>query len=419
MMLPTRPDWVRRINAMGAGVGGAGAMVQLDADELLRAACDATGLDDFGDPRWEEPYRRLVAALDTEARLHVVGRLLSRHDVLRHLCTRLLLVDAARRDPGVADEAVVAPIVVTGPARSGTSILHELLAEDPALRAPYAYEMAYPLPRAGQGRAERIAWAEPEFDLWGDVQPEFLAVHELAAHLPEECLWLTAPDFDIGFWSTCVDIPSFMEWRAFTDPVPVYEYHRSFLQRLQRHGPPRTWVLKSPVHLGRLAALLAVYPDARIIRTHRDPARTVPSTVSTVALGRWLRSDDVDPQAIAASVVGALQLLSNGAAEQRSSLPAGQVAELGYADLMRDPVGAITRAYDELGLPVASDLGDRILGYLEARPQTKYGVHRYRAEDYGLDDDEIRRDFAPYVEEFGIEIEDAGAASDATTERAS
>jgi hypothetical protein len=391
---------------MGEGVGGAAAMVPLDVDDLVDGARAATGLDDFGAPGWEEPLERLVSALETEAQLHVVGRLLSRHDLLRHLSTRLLLVEAARRDPGVADEAVVAPIVVTGAARTGTSILHELLAEDPALRAPYAYEMAYPIPRDGQGREERIAWAEPEFDLWGDVQPEFLAVHELAAHLPEECLWLMAPDFDIGFWATCVDIPSFMGWRAFTDPVPVYEYHRSFLQRLQRgDGAARTWVLKSPVHLGRLAALLAVYPDARIIRTHRDPARTVPSTVSTVAMGRWLRSDAVDPIEIAQSVTGALQMMSNAAAEQRATLPAGQVAELQYADLLRDPVAAITRAYEELQVPVAPDLGDRIVAYLDARPQTKYGVHRYRAEDYGLDVDRIRRDFAPYIEEFGIEPE--------------
>ncbi len=391
---------------MAAGVGGARAMVSLDPDELLATARAATGLDDLGDPGWEEPFRRLVDALETEARLHVVGRLLSRHDLLRHLSTRLLLVDAAKRDPDVEQESVVAPIVVTGVARTGTSILHELLAEDPALRAPLAYEMAFPIVGGDVTRDQRIAWAEPEFDLWGDVQPEFLAVHELAAHLPEECLWLMAPDFDMGFWATCVDVPSFMGWRAFTDPVPTYEHHRSFLRRLQRGATERTWVLKSPVHLGRLAALLAVYPDARIIRTHRDPARTVPSTVSTVAMGRWLRSDDVDPLAIAASVTGALQMLSTASAQQRSSLPAGQVAELQYADLLRDPVATITGAYEELGIAIGPDLGDRILAYLDARPQTKHGVHRYRAEDYGLDPVRIRADFAPYIEEFGIEPED-------------
>jgi hypothetical protein len=397
---------VRRINIMGAGVGGPAAMVRLEADELIGRARQATGLDDFGDPGWEEPFRRLVTALDQEAHLHVVGRLMSRHDVLRHLCTRLLLVEAFDRDPSITQEAVTAPIVITGPARSGTSIIHELLAEDPSLRAPLGFEMAYPIAAAGHDPDERSAWAEPEFDLWGDVQPEFRAVHELAARLPEECLWLMAPEFDLGFWSTCVDIPSFSGWRAFTDPVPSYRYHRSFLQVLQHDQPGRTWVLKSPLHLSRLAALLAVYPDARVIRTHRDPVRTVPSTVSTVALGRWLRSDAVDPLAVSASVTVGLQMILNNAAQEQSSLPAGHVADLQYMDFLRDPVDAIARVCEDLGLPLAPDLGSRIARYLEARPQTKHGVHRYRAEDYGLDAERIRRDFAPYIDEFGVETED-------------
>ena len=109
-----------------------------------------------------------------------------------------------------------------------------------------------------------------EFDLWGDVQPEFRAVHDLDARLPEECLWLMAPQFDLGFWATNVDVPSWMAYRAFTDPAPTYAMHRAFVQVLQG-GAPTSWLFKSPVHLGRLPALLAEYPDARIIRTHRDP----------------------------------------------------------------------------------------------------------------------------------------------------
>lgn len=403
----TRPDWVRRLNAMGPSVGGAQAMVGLDADELIRRARDATGLDDFGDPGWEEPFRRLVDALDTEAQFTVVGRLMSRHDVLRHLCTRLLLVDELRRDPSIAEEEVLAPIFITGPARSGTSILQELLAEDPALRAPRAYEMAQPVTSSGRTDEDRVALAEPEFDLWSDVQPEFQTVHELSARLPEECLWLMAPDFDLGFWSTCADIPSFTAWRAGTDPVAVYRYHRSFLQVLQHGQPPRTWVLKSPVHLSRLLAIFAVYPDARVIRTHRDPVRVIPSAVSTVALGRWLRSDAVDPQSVSETVTFGMQMLLNVAAEQRSSLPDGQIAELQYVDLMRDPVTAIVSTYEALGIAVSPELPNRITTYLASRPQSKFGVHHYRLEDFGLDVDGIRRDFAAYTDEFGVELEDA------------
>ena len=400
-----RPDWVRRINDMAPGVGGAARLVALDADELLAQAVDATGLDDFGDAEWEQPYRQLVAGLETEARLHVVGRLMCRHDLLRHLCTRLRLVAAHRRDPTLADTPVPAPIFITGPARSGTSILQELLALDPALRAPFAYEMAYPVVPEGTSDDARRAWAECEFDLWADVHPGFAAIHALEAGLPEECLWLVAPQFDHGFWTTNTNTPSFTAFRAMRDSIPVYECHRRFVQVLQR-GQPSTWVFKSPMHLARLPALFAVYPDARILRTHRDPAKTMPSSVSTLVHGRWTRSDHVDPSEIATSAVFGLSLMLNGIAAPEAALPPGQVAELQYLDLLADPVAAISCAYDTLGLTMGAEVPDRIRAYLAARPQGHAGAHRYTPEEFGLDTSTIRADLAPYLEAFSVPTED-------------
>jgi hypothetical protein len=401
---PARPDLVRRLNAMAAGVGGARAIVPLDADELIGLAVAATGLDDFGEPDWEEPYRRLIAALDTDAHLNVVGRLMCRHDALRHLCARLSVLDAHRRDPALAAAGVPAPVFITGPARSGTSILQELLALDPNLRAPLAHEMAHPIVGPEVDDATRISWAESEFDLWGDVNPGFKAVHDLDARLPEECLWLMAPQFDLGFWSTNVDIPEWMAYRAFTDPVPVYAFHKRFVQVLQ-DGTPTTWLFKSPVHLSRLAALMAVYPDARIIRTHRDPVKTVASTVSTLAHGRYTRSDEVDTRSIAATSVFGLQMILNGTAAPEAALPEGQVAELQYLDLMADPVSAVKQAYDVLGLPMAPELPGLMTDYLAARPKGRLGAHRYSLADYGLDEATVRADFLPYTDAFEVPYE--------------
>jgi hypothetical protein len=402
-----RPDWVRRMNAMAGGGGGAAELVPLDADDIIERASRTTGLDDFGPPTWEEPFRKLVASLDTEANLHVVGRLMSRHDLLRHLRTRLEVIDAVRRDPSIEEQQVLAPVVVTGPARSGTSILQELLNEDPQLRSPRAWEMAHPLPASSP--EQREAWTESELDLWMDVQPEFAAVHEMRAGLPEECIWLFAPEFEMAFWSTCTDTPSFTGYRVGTDPLPGYRFHRTMLQLLQHVAPeaPRTWALKSPVHLGRLPALFAVYPDARVIHTHRDPAKVLPSVVSTVASGRWLRSDAVDPKVVAGSVGFGMQMLLEMTAQHRADglVPEGQIADLHYLDLLRDPAAAIRGAYERLGLPFAADQGDRIRAYLAARPQDKHGVHRYSAADFGLDLDTIRSDFAGYVQRYAVEQE--------------
>ena len=156
----------------------------------------------------------------------------------------------------------MAPVFITGPARSGTSILQELLAQDPQLRGPLGWEMAHPFPPPPGHPDDRVAWAECEFDLWGDIQAEFRAVHELSARLPEECLWLFAPEFESGFWATCTDVSDFMVWRAGTDPEPGYRFHRLMLQVLQHDAPSRSWVLKSPVHQPRLETLFAVYPDS-------------------------------------------------------------------------------------------------------------------------------------------------------------
>jgi len=401
---PARPDLVRRLNAMSGGVGGAAAVVPLDADELIEQARAATGLDDFGPPEWEEPFRRLVEAFDTEARLTVVGRLMCRHDALRHLCTRLTVLDAHRRDPSLATTPVPAPIFITGPARSGTSILQELLALDPNLRAPLAYEMAHPVVGPEVDDATRAAWAESEFDLWGDVHDGFRTVHDLDARLPEECIWLMAPEFDLGFWATNVDTPGWMGYRAFTDPMPAYAMHKAFVQVLQG-GTPATWLFKSPVHLSRLPALFATYPDARIIRTHRDPLRTAASTVSTLAHGRYVRSDDVDTKAIAASSTFGLTMILNGLADPAAALPEGQVAELRYVDLMDDPVAAVEQVYVTLGLPMAAELPGLMTAYLAERPQGRFGAHRYSLEEFGLDPVALREEFLPYTDAFDVPYE--------------
>jgi hypothetical protein len=397
------PDVVRRLIAAGPNVGGAEYLVSLDPDDIIAAAISATGLDDFGEPTWEEPFRTLLASLHNESKLHAVGRLMCRNDVLRHLQTRLRVIDAVKRDPSITQEQVLAPVVITGPARSGTTILQELLALDPALQGPLAWRMAHPFDD------ERAAdWAESEFDLWGDVYPPFKAIHELNAHLPEECLWLMAPEFDLGLWSACVEIPSFMAYRAVSDPVPTYRFHKLMLQVLQStSGVRRPWALKSPVHLGRLPALFAVYPDARIILTHRDPAKTVPSMVSTVAAGRWVRSDNVDTVSLTATAGMGLGFMLGAIVEQRrdGTLPADQIADFHYMDFLRDPVGAIKGAYDQLGMPFAAEFPDRIRNYLDNRPQDKHGVHKYSAADFGLDPAQIRQDFGVYIDANNVELE--------------
>ena len=412
-----RPDWVRRMNAMGDSLGGsiAGArrLVPIETDELQAAARASLGRDsfgDFGDPDWPARFTALVAAVDS-APFHTVGRLITRQELLRALRTRLLLGRALEADPGIEDEQLAAPVIVTGPARSGTSILYELLALDPALRAPLASEALHPVPfheRAPSAPDPRIAMAECEQEFWADVQPEFAAIHELRADLPVECVTLTAPSFCGPHWGMVLPDGAPM------DPPTDYAFNRRILRLLQRpstlaaRGAIPNWLLKTPAPLALLPLVFQTYPDAWIIQTHRDPLKTMLSTVSTTAMVRWIRSDQVDIAALAAAIDAAFAGILNALAAQRDSggLPK-RFVDVHFQDLLADPVDTIRRAYGGMGREFSDSHADQIRDYLAHKPRGKFGVHRYEAEDWGFDAAELRERLRPYIEHFGIALEES------------
>lgn len=404
----THPDWLRRMNLFGDAVGDPSLVVGLDPDELLATARRSTGLDDVGEaewPRWEEGFRRLLAAIDAESQLHLVGRLLTRAEALRIFRTWLRLQAHWRTSPSIAGEGVEAPLFVVGPPRTGTSILLELLALDPALRAPLAWEALHPL--APEGEDDRRQVAECEQELWADLHPEFLTMHELASDLPCECVHFLALDPIGPYWSMLYDAPSFTAWQLehLEDLARVYRLHRRFLQTLQAgDGDRRRWLLKSPYHLGTLPQLFAEYPDAKVIHTHRDPRRFLASLVSILSALRFMRSDAVDVPALAAGMQLAYTMFLDTSMAQRAdgSLPAAGIVDSHYLDLMADPVAQLHRLYEALGQDWPAGHDRRIRDYLAAKPKAAHGAHRYALADVGLDEDEVRRHFAGYVAHYGI-----------------
>jgi hypothetical protein len=397
-----RPDWVRRVNAMGAAAGSAAAVVPLDAGELIdtaRSAFDDADFGDLGDGDWEGRLRSLVGAIEGND-LHVVGRLMTREELLRGLRTRLVLAEQRRRDPSVADEVIAAPIVITGPARSGTTILFELLALDPGCRSPIAADVLHPA--SGLPYDARLAMAEAEQELWEDVQPEFAPMHELRAHLPVECITISSPSFAGSHWSMVLNDPG--AWAP--DIEADLAFHRAVLQSVQHGEPRRQWVLKTPGYLFLLDDLLRAYPDSSVIFTHRDPAKTMPSTVSTTAMVQWLRTDRVELDGLSALIGALFADALNTVARRRDggSIPA-RCGDVRFTDLMDDPVAAIGGAYEAIGRELAREHATAITEYVAAKPRGKHGVHRYQAADWGFDPDALRADLAPYLERFQIPLE--------------
>ena len=396
---------MRRINLMAGSVGGrARDLVPIDAGDLMRRAEASLGgmpRGDLGDQHWQERFAALASAVDASG-MHVVGRLMTKQELLRSLLTRLLLTAAVDAAPGIAAEAVTAPVFITGPARSGTSILFELLALHPDLRAPTAAEGLHPVPLGGDGAADPTELGECEQELWADVQPEFQAMHELRTDLPVECITLTQGSFCGFHWSMLAPLEG---W--FPDPAVNYDYERRFLQGLQHGAGPTRWVLKTPAHLMLLPSLFEAFDDAWVVQTHRDPARTMPSTVSMTTMIQWLRSDDVDVDLIAQLVCDLFTGALNGSVELRRSgaVPDERFVDIHYARLIEDPAATLGAACEQMGLGFTDAYFSAVADYLAHKPKGKFGVHRYRPEDWGFTAAGLHTAMAPYLDHFGVATE--------------
>jgi Sulfotransferase family len=400
-----RPDWVRRMNRMGESVGSARELIPLDVDALVESARDTTGLERFGDfdGDWWGRLDSLIDEIEATANLSVIGRLMTRQEILRCLRTRLFMTRELEANPAILEEEIKEPMIVTGPARSGTTILFELLSLDPELRPVLGWESAHPVPETDD-RSALLAMTECEQELWTDLQPEFASVHENRSDLPVECITPTMPSFASFMWWITSNVPN---WPP--DFVAAMQFHKVYLQLMQsrRAGPKPTWVLKTPTHLPVLDLIFATYPDAWVVLTHRDPMKTVPSGLSTLALIRWTRSDSVDTASFGGDAGTATFDLMLHVKNRREAgeLP-DRFVDLHFLDQVRDPVDTIEKAYTKMGRPFGTEHANRIRRYLAEKPKGKFGSHRYDVADWGYSREEIRSKTSAYVEAFEVELED-------------
>ena len=401
-----RPEWVRSLCALGSP-----EWIPLDEASLLEEAQRNTGLSDFGADDFRDPLRIFLDALQGEARLHLVGRVLARGDVLNLLENRLRMTDARRRHPEIAHQEVESPIFITGLPRTGTSILHDVLGQDPAHRVPLAWEVRHPCPppEAASYRSDpRIGRADAEIRFWDQVVPEFKTMHELGAQVPVECIVLTAHSFRSDELSGRHQVPSYGAWLAQADLRPAYRLHREMLQLLQWRAPAERWVLKAPSHLSSLDALFAVYPDARIVQTHRDPLRVMGSVASILFATAWVRSDAVEAEQILRWFGGETchaMLAAATALRESGQVDPTRFCDVLYADFIADPIASVAGIYDRFGLAFSPDAEARMRAHLEARPKDRHGAHHYSFEDTGFDLATERERFREYQERYRVPSE--------------
>ncbi len=385
-----RPEWVATLNAIGRGLN-ADSVVPLNAESLMAEATRNTGLDDFGDDGWEEHFRVLLKALDEEADLHLAGRLLTRSEFLIYLEARLNIIEHYKLHPETEAEVIDSPVLITGYGRSGTTILFEVLSQDPQFRVGQKWETLFPSPppeEATYTTDPRIAKAEALNGLFDGILPEMRALHKTGGDLPVESLELEYMTFLSDMYPIIFQVPSYMRHLEKQDLQSTFAWQKKMLKVLQSRFKCAHWLMKSPSHLPHLAKLLNVFPDLKIVLAHRDPLVSADSVVSFLGTLYWLRSDNPWGDGSAATWAltmqddranvwdGIIALIENG------RIAKGNYANFHYDQFMADPIAAIQRVYDDLGMTLKPAIAAKMKAYLDDKFQGKFGRHDYeRAPD--------------------------------------
>lgn len=388
--LPSRPLPIRLVNAFGAAAASVGLSDEkLDADRLMAQACRRTGFDDFGPEDFWEPLRLLVACCNSEARLNFIGRLAVRTYLLQLLENRLRVERDRRAHPEIAEQQVQSPVFILGLPRTGSTLLFELMAQNGALRAPLGWEVMLPSPPPRvetSPRDRRIRKVQRMLDWFDRLAPDFKHTHEVGALRPQECLPITAHSFRCIQFHTMYQVPTYQAWLDQADLTPAYQYHRRLLQHFQAFGPRRTWLLKAPAHLFGIEELFRVYPDARIVQTHRDPVSVIGSVASHCMHLRLAFSDELDLHDLGSTWCRLWAMGLERTLKFRREHPELQsrFLDLPYDELVADPLAAMRRIHRRFDLPLAQAALAQAQAYLAAHPKGRHGTHRYRLEDYGL-----------------------------------
>jgi Sulfotransferase family len=381
---------------------------EFDVEILAERAAEAAGSTDFGDPAWREGADRLADDLVHAASLNDIGRAIAEGEIVDYLTSRARIVAWTGAHPEISEAPVRPPIVIVGQPRTGTTILFDVLSQDPVNRVPLTWEVDRPWPPPQTATYEtdpRIDEVQATLEGVELLIPGFFGMHALGARLAQECVRITGGDFRSLIFATEYRIPEYQRWLLHeADMTSAYRYHRLFLQHLQSEHPGERWVIKSPAHLWCMDSLMAEYPDALIVQTHRDPVRVVCSLASVTELLRRLASDHVDITQIAAEWVDDIVdgLDRAVAARTDGTVPADRAVDVQFADFLADPMAVVDTIYSRIDIELGAEAEDRMRAFLAENPREKHGGHAYRFADTGLDLADLRDRTQGYRSFFGV-----------------
>jgi len=378
----------------------------LRADELLESALSRGKRRDFADRSFIRPFERLLEACNEEADLSVFGTRALRIDVLRCLRNLLHFDEIEAAWPSVLSRPIQAPVFITGMPRSGTTLLHRLILQDPSTIAPRLFQLVYPYAsRAGRfGTALCKRWVSLQLALFRMIAPELNALHPVAVDAPEECTDIIAHVFQSLRFDAMYRVPSYNSWLERSGFLDAYRFHRRFLQHLDAQLPGRRWILKSPDHLFALDDIRKVYPDAHLVFVHRDPVRVLASVARLTEVLRRPFTRSIDRVEIGREVSASWV---NGAQRMSGLSSSGDsVLHLYYRQIVSCPLDAVRSVYQHCGLALTEEAEGRMRSWLRTEANVSRPSRDYKLAEFGLDPHLLRERFARYTDTFGIEIED-------------
>jgi hypothetical protein len=374
--------------------------MSFSADQLEDGARSASGLGDFGSPYYREGLERTVEALNDEAELNELGRVMQHATISNALIQRLNIVDAYKQHPEIAEEIVEGPVVVLGLPRTGTTALSQLVAADPQFRSLRTWESQAPTPppeAATQHSDPRIAQAADGIAMIEQMFPEFRATVNSEAEAATECQDLMGMSFRTFHFDGVVRVPGYVEWLMRSDMRETYNFHRDVLKLLQWHCKPNLWHLRTPVHMFALEAFVEAYPNAKFLWSHRDPAKVLGSVCSLIAYIRSWSSDRKDPEELGAEQLAWWAEGIRRAMAFRQKFGDKRFVDVSFADLQTDPVNTVAAGYQQLGLTFTDSARARVREWADSHKPGHRGTHTYDLADYGLTPDQVREAFGDYI----------------------
>lgn len=375
----------------------------LDAAALHAKASAETGLHDFGADDYRDRLDVYLAALQEISGLHDAGVVNFHVMLVQLLKNRLLLTDLLARHPEIHEIELLPPVVIAGLPRTGTTHLHNLLAAPSTFRTMPYWESVEPFPMPGEQGVEpdprrlRMDAAVTVMDI---VMPHFRLMHEMTTDHVHEEIQLLANDFSTMLFETMADVPRWRDHYQGHDQAPHYRHLATQLKAMQFLRGGRRWLLKSPQHLEQLPVLDRVFPGAVVVCTHRDPVPVALSMIAMITYSARMHRDPVPVHDTAAMWVERLEQMLAALIRDRDLLGPDRSIDVRFDDFMADEMSVADAVYTLAGEPLTDDARAAMAGYLDGHQRGRLGRVSTSLRDFGIDEDELRERFAPYVNRF-------------------